>query len=295
VTLPLELNEPMRSAADFDRLVRAVHQAHPDEPETDALEWKSAWDLRQSAARFETAKHLLAFGNRPVEVARRSFGGHAYLLIGVEPQHLTGAAHTDPAELHDAIALFVGADQPRWTPIYVTLEDKRVLVLEVDAPEHGDHICTLRREHGNARPGRIFVRRHGKSEEAGPDDIRALEERVARPYVDAAARAIAANERAAQSAEQSLELQRREADAAAADRADRAAPRFGSSPLTSDFVYSAPDEVSGALRNNGGTAAIIRAARLQHPGGAVPGAMAPLYGSGTVEAPMSSSARVEPG
>ena len=60
-----------------------------------------------------------------------------------------------------------------------------MLVVVVEPPQPGHRIFTLRREFSSGsktyRAGTVFVRQHGKTEIAGPDDIRALEDRYAAP------------------------------------------------------------------------------------------------------------------
>ena len=177
VALPIRTDLALRTPVELEALVRAIYQAPSGEPETDSLEWKGPWDLSDADDRFETARHILGFGNRTVAAASTAFEGCAYLLAGVEPGVLSGVPQIDPAEIDDQLCKYILHGQPRWTPHYCTVDGKRVLVLVIEAPREGDPIFTLQREYRNARPGRVFIRRHGKTEEAGPADIRALEAR----------------------------------------------------------------------------------------------------------------------
>lgn len=63
-----------------------------------------------------------------------------------------------------------------------------MLVFTIEAPRAGDPLFVLQKGYDRAPAGRIFVRRHGKTEEAGPTDVRALEARgqAARPKVELA-------------------------------------------------------------------------------------------------------------
>jgi hypothetical protein len=115
-----------------------------------------------------------------------AFEGCAYFLAGVEPGSVVGAPALDPAVVDDRLSKYVLHGHPRWTLQYTDLDGHRILVLIIEAPRAGDPICTLQRAYENARPGRIFVRRQGKTEEANAADIRALEARgqAVRPKVE---------------------------------------------------------------------------------------------------------------
>ena len=91
----------------------------------------------------------------------------------------------DAAEVHDRIGRYVAPGEPRWSAQYVRRDGKAVLVVTVESPREGDPIFTLQRTFERWSEGRIFVRRHGKTEEANPADIRALEARAggSRPKV----------------------------------------------------------------------------------------------------------------
>jgi hypothetical protein len=167
-------------------LAEAVHDAPVNEPETDSIEWKSAWNLDEAKYRFETARHILGFGNRTVAAARRSFEGCSYLLAGVEPGNLVGVERLDPAKIDDAIRKYVAPGEPRWAPTYVTLEGRDVLIITVESPRDGDRIFKLQQGFGGALSGRIYARRNGQTEEANPAEHAALEERLlgGRPTVN---------------------------------------------------------------------------------------------------------------
>jgi integrase len=178
--LAVDTTRALRTEGELIALVEAVRDASPGETETDSVEWKSAWDLNSAKYRFETARHVLGFGNRSVAAAARTFAGCAYLLMGVEPGNLVGAVRLDPAEITDKLSKYIAAGQPRWTPTYVTIHRQPILVVTVEAPCDGDPICTLQQSFDEARAqqGRIYLRRHGKTEEANPAEVRALEGRV---------------------------------------------------------------------------------------------------------------------
>ncbi len=186
VALSIDTSRALRTQVELTSLVEAVRDAPKEEPETDNVEWKSDWDLSDARVRFDTARHLLGFGNRTVFAAEQQFEGCAYILAGVEPGNLVGMEPLDPAEIDDHLSKYVSSGQPRWSPSYVTVDGKSVLVLTIEAPRTGDAIFTLQRGYANWPAGRVFVRRHGKTEEAGPADIRALEARgqASRPRVE---------------------------------------------------------------------------------------------------------------
>lgn len=184
--LNLDMRRALRTLAEFIALGEAIRDAPTDEPETDYVEWKGAWDLTKTENLFHTARHILAFGNRSVVSAEAQFEGCAYFVAGVEPGAVHGSTVLDPAELDDRLSKYVLPGQPRWSPHYVTLAEGTILVIAIEAPREGDPIFTLQREYGKYAAGRIFVRRHGKSEEARPADVRALEARghASRPRVE---------------------------------------------------------------------------------------------------------------
>jgi hypothetical protein len=188
IGLSFDMRQVPRNHARLCALIEAVRLAPADTHETDSLEWKTNWDLRAPERRFETAKHLLGFGNRSVESARRDFQGCAYFMAGVAPWTLVGVEQHDPATLEDWLGQYIAPGRPRWTPYYVSVNDSRVLVVLVEAPRPGDPICTLQKGYDKARAGRVYVRRNGKTEEASPDDVRALEHRLLQPRLSDAAR-----------------------------------------------------------------------------------------------------------
>lgn len=186
--MPLKIDtaRALRTPDELRELVEAVRDASTNEPETDSIEWKGEWDLTNAGQRFETAKHILGFGNRTAVAAARTFEGCAYLLAGVGPGNLMGTDVLDPADIDNYLAKHVLPGQPRWHPGYVAADGHNVLIITVEAPRAGDPICTLQQGYGAAQTGRVFTRRHGKTTEASPAEIRALEGRLRseRPKVE---------------------------------------------------------------------------------------------------------------
>lgn len=267
------------TAAHLPVLVAAVRDANLSEPETTAVEWKRWLDLDNAQVRFDLARHLLGFANRAVDVAQRSFAGYAYLLVGVEPGRLEGVSLPDPARLGDALSRFIAPGSPHWELHLACVEERTVAVLEVAPPQHGDRIATLQRTHGEARAGRIFVRRPGKTMEAGPDEVRMLEERFAKPARDAEAQAAERHE---------LERRRTAIEEERAhherlERAERRAANFVPSRRSAGLALDvAAQQVSGMVLNAGGPATVTGAILHSPLGGAYPGATAAVYGSGPV-------------
>src|SRR5215212_8487105 len=78
----------------------------------------------------------------------------------------------------------------------------------------------------------------------------------------------------------------------AEDRARARKPAFVASRQGDGLVLVGPHRVEARLRNGGESGARMSMARLQHPNGALPGAVAPVYGSGPCVAVMASADRV---
>ena len=291
VALGISGDRRLTTVEDFHALVLALRDAHVHEPETAAIEWKRSLDLDDADVRFELARHLLGFANRSVAAAMNSYAGFAYLLIGVSPGELRGVELADPARFDDAMARFIAPGHPHWELKLVEVVGITVGVLEVPPPRPGDRIATLQRAHRGAEPGRIFVRRAGKTAEASPDEVRMLEERFAQPSSDAAARDTERHE---------IELRRLalEEERAAAERLERAesrAARFMPSTRSDGFSLNpASARVSGALVNAGGTGTVLEALLRPERGGAYPGALSVVYGSGPADDPLGRP-RVEQG
>lgn len=176
--MDVDMSRAARTRQELTSLAEAVRDAPPSEPETDNLEWKGEWDPSDGEQAFETARHVLGFGNRAVAVAAQAFEGCAYLFAGVEPGRVVGTPVLDPATIEDKLGRYVETGRPRWSPHYLSIDGEDVLVVVIEAPRDGDPICTLQKGYGRIREGRIFVRRHGQTEEARPAEIRALEERT---------------------------------------------------------------------------------------------------------------------
>ncbi|WP_162793465.1 AlbA family DNA-binding domain-containing protein [Rhodococcus sp. AQ5-07] len=177
MTLNIATDRAFRSDDELEQLVRAVLAANKND-ESRWLEWKSSHDLTTSEALFAIAKAVLGFANRTIIDANKTCEGTAYLVVGAEHDHgLIGVAATDGALLGQKLKTYIGG-AVRWTLAFVEIDGKAVLVVTVDAPRPGDSMHTLRKNYEKFHAGTIFVRRAGRTEYAGPEDIRLLEERL---------------------------------------------------------------------------------------------------------------------
>lgn len=181
MALRIDISRALRTRSELHGLVEAIRDSPAGEPETDWIEWKTRFDLdRDVAHRFETAKHILGFGNRHPMGATPYCQGTAYLVLGVEPSNLVGVAAWDAADLDNWLSAYIAGGRPRWRSDAVEVDGRNVIVFTVEAPQWGDHICTLQKGFDRHPAGRIFVRRNGKTVDPGPADVTQLEERTAR-------------------------------------------------------------------------------------------------------------------
>jgi hypothetical protein len=176
----IDTGMPLRSAQELAGLVNAILAASPND-ETDWLEWKSGLDLGQRENQVTIARHILGMANRRVADAVRQVGGCGYIVIGAEPGSVTGVTEVDPADLSQAIQIYLGSAGPSWSASYIPTAGTSVLVITVEPPAAGDRIRTLQREFQSYLAGAIFVRRQGRTVPAAPGDITALEDRFAEP------------------------------------------------------------------------------------------------------------------
>ncbi len=194
MTLNLDTSSPIRSLARYRELARAVNEAPPSAQETLALEWKSQADVADKSWQAELSRQVLGFANRDPEVASTWFEGCAYILVGVSPGSLIGTPVHDSANLDAWLSAYVGSspNAPEWTPTYVDMEGKNVLILTVEAPRWGHRIWTCKKTFsaGNLpadnsqkvsslREGAIYVRHKASTVEATSHDIEMLERRSA--------------------------------------------------------------------------------------------------------------------
>jgi hypothetical protein len=208
MTLRIDTSHPLASYEDRTALVGAVVAAQPED-ELDWIEWKLTGDLDKKQTQGTIARHILGMANRLPERAALHAGGYAYLVMGAEPGSSPGVIRVDPANLGQAVQSWLGAEGPAWWPHYDEEQGVPVLVVTVAPPEPGQRIFTLSKDLTVTAPGgsskgypagTIFVRHPGRTEIAGPGNVRALEDRYAAPALESA--------RAAESnAQRSLEIQ----------------------------------------------------------------------------------------
>jgi hypothetical protein len=108
----------LRSSLELTGLVTAIVAASPND-ETDWLEWKSGMDLGQKDSHVTIARHILGMANRRVADAVRQAGGCGYIVIGAEPGSVAGVAEADPADLSQAVEVYLGSAGPSWGASYV--------------------------------------------------------------------------------------------------------------------------------------------------------------------------------
>ncbi|MFI5698397.1 helix-turn-helix domain-containing protein [Kribbella sp. NPDC051586] len=179
MAINVDTTQSLRRPGDLLALVDAVRSAHPSD-ESWWIEWKSDLKLRSPDGAFKAARAILSFANRMPEVAATACDGLAYLLVGVEPGLVHGTEAIDPADLEGALIKYLGADGPVWSPNYVTVDGKTVLVVIVEPPQWGDPIHTLRKTFEKSAEGTIFVRSQAISRPANASEIRMLSDRLLR-------------------------------------------------------------------------------------------------------------------
>jgi hypothetical protein len=154
--------------------------------ETTEVEWKLEWNLDTRPRRAGLAKHIIGFANRDPDQAARTFGGHAFLLVGVEPGAWGSAPQADPAELVQQLEPYTGTDLA-WHPVYVESGGNRVLVIVIDPPQWGDPVHHMARGSQDPDTGReieagtVFIRRPGVSIAANSAQLAQLEARARVP------------------------------------------------------------------------------------------------------------------
>jgi hypothetical protein len=188
MALAVDVSRALRSPQQHVSLVEAVFGASEND-ESDWVEWKISLDLRTKEASGTIARHILGMANRIPEYAARCAGGCGYLIVGVEPRKYVGVSEVDPAVLDQALQQYLGSDGPGWSAHYVQSGGTSVVVVTVEPPRSGDRIFTLERELPKYRAGTVFVRRQGRTIQAEPGDIRALERRLASGTAEIAQRA----------------------------------------------------------------------------------------------------------
>jgi hypothetical protein len=220
MTLRIDTSGALSTYAERSSLVRAVAAAQPED-ELDWIEWKIAGDLSKGPTQGTIARHILGMANRLPDGAALHVGGFGYLIMGAQPGDVPGISKVDPANLSQAVQAWLGTEGPAWWPYYDEDMGVPVLVVVVAPPRPGQRSFTLRKDLTVTTPagaskmypaGTIFVRYPGRTEIAGPGDIRALEERFAAPALESAKAAEMNTRRSVQIQQERLdaeELERR--------------------------------------------------------------------------------------
>lgn len=183
MAIVLDTSEALQTHDELVALVRAVHNARPED-ETHSLEWKASYaNLTSDSTSYAIARAILGMANRSVSVARATFQGFGYILIGVEPGALAGQQVPDSAVLLNAVRRYTGPGRPVWDPRTVSVDGKQVLVISVQSPRPGDRIAVLYKsyqpEKGSlVKEGTIFVRQAGATEPASRADLDMLQQRL---------------------------------------------------------------------------------------------------------------------
>jgi hypothetical protein len=179
MALILDTSRPLRSVSERQRLVEAIRDAPAHEQETDAIEWKGTVDLAEKKWQAEIARQVIGFANRHPGRAAMTFGGCAYLVLGVSPGSVVGITPVDAAKLDDTVCVYAGKDGPQWSPDYVQVDGQPVLVITVEPPQWGHPMFALRKTFETYEDGDVFTRRNGKTQKANHQEIRMLSDRAA--------------------------------------------------------------------------------------------------------------------
>lgn len=183
MALGVDTTRAFRNPGELAALVNAIHNALAAD-EANWIEWKSVLNLSTKADQGTLARHVLGMSNRKPAEAARYAGGCGYIVVGIEPTSCHGVTEVDPAALSQGIDPYLGQEAPSWSMSYVQYSGKKILVITVEPPQPGMRAFTLQKEisrpdGGTAyRAGAIFVRRQGRTIQAEPGDIRALEDRL---------------------------------------------------------------------------------------------------------------------
>lgn len=177
MVLEIDTARALRDHRDLCRLVDAVIGAGKCD-ESDWLEWKSTLDLRTREGRFNIARAVIGFANRPPGRALLHCEGCGYLVVGAEPGSCNGVDVVDPADLTQGVDEYLGHQGPAWTPTWLRVGEATVLVVVVEPSLPGSRIHCLRREFRGAPDGAIYVRRSGQTDRAKAGDLDALQDRL---------------------------------------------------------------------------------------------------------------------
>jgi hypothetical protein len=157
--------------SEWQSLAAAVI-ASTDPEENYWLESKSRLDWSTAHGVGTLGKAVLALANRDPQRASATLEGRGVVIV-------TEVAQLDNADLENKLTVFIGGtDGPRWWPHWVSVDEKPILVIEVDAPQGGDPPYTLRQKFGDYRASQVFVRETGKTVLATQVDTERLARRM---------------------------------------------------------------------------------------------------------------------
>lgn len=176
MALSIDSTRPVKGPAARQALVAAVHGAQ-DHNEYDWIEWKLRLALGKAEGNFALAKQILGMANRDPDRAAQNVAGHGYVLVGIQPGDVRGIDPIDPADLESWINKYVGQDGPGWDLHWVTYQNVGVLLIQVDPPQWGDLIHTLRKEYEGCQEGAVLVRSRGGVHQASTIEMQMLQRR----------------------------------------------------------------------------------------------------------------------
>lgn len=142
------------------------------------LEVKSEIDVNVKAGRAKVAKFILGAANRDPVLARRRFGGHALMVLGIGEGRVVGVPSFEAKDLAGAIQKWIGVGGPGWDFERIRIGEHDVIVIVVDPPT-GD-LWTCRGDGDGLVDGGIYVRHDGETRRATGDEVRLLVERATR-------------------------------------------------------------------------------------------------------------------
>ncbi|MEU4825078.1 ATP-binding protein [Actinomadura sp. NPDC023710] len=184
MTLSIDPSRAFLLPSQLAQLAKAVRDAGKHD-ESKWIEWKSSLPLDKLPGHIHLVKQILGFANRKPDIAVQWAEGYGYILVGVSPGEVKGVATVDPDRLSQDLDPYLGPDL-EWSPEYVRLDEKDVLVVVVQPPRYGDpihYLCkplrdpskgtTLHAEHT------VFIRRNGRTVHAGREEWQMLLQRFA--------------------------------------------------------------------------------------------------------------------
>lgn len=144
--------------------------------ETDYLEVKSEFNLQSKNDQAKVAKFVLGAANRNPGDARQHLDGFAVFVAGVGRDDIVGIAGEETIDLGDRVGKIIGpkGSGPKWYPEFVEFDDKTVMLVFVHPPteELYPALASTGAGEGMIKSGRIYVRKHGKTDEMEGHELR---------------------------------------------------------------------------------------------------------------------------